>query len=882
MTTRRRTDGSNGSEPGGKRAPRRTGPVAPDSAWGRLNAETPPWLPALLYAAVTVVLFREFIVSDLMLFGTDTISLGYVARDFYARAVRDLGVFPLWNPYILGGTPFVESLVGGDIFYPTTVLKFFMETHRALGWKLVIHVFLAGVFTYGWLRALDRSRIASTLGGLAYLLAPFLVTLVYPGHDGKLFVTALTPLLFWTVEESLSGARWWPFAAMAATVALVLLTPHFQMAYFLFGAVGLYALFRTVRRWRRTGQAGPAASRFGLFLLAAVLGASAAGAQLFPSFRYVTEHSRRTATTTRAADDRGLEYSSSWSLHPEEVASFVVPEFVGNDAGGADWTSGTYWGRNPFKLNHEYFGLVVLLLAPLAFFGGGGRSGAGGKERRWFFLGLGLLALLFALGRHTPVWRVFYEVLPGVSLFRAPSMVAFLTGFSAITLSAYGIDRLVGGRGEGAAPEHGPESAGSGGGSPGRAEGRALPIYLWSAAGGLLLLGLLASAGVLTGLWVDLLHGGGLGPRKSRALERATPFLERGFLLAALLAVGLAGVWHLRRLGSRAATIGCAGLLGLLLLADAWRVDAPFIQTEPPARFFAPAPTTEYLLERKEEEPPFRTLSLRSGGQDVRPALHGLELAAGHHPNDLARYRDLIGMEGSGAPVDLLQNLELARMLNVRYLVAPDRFRSAIGRDPVAAGGGEAVYRFPEALPRALLVGRAVIREGQEALAYLKGGAFRPASEAVLPAAPPVELPGEEVEGRVSWIERGLNRMRLEVETDRNALLVIAENWYPDWHARVDGVPVPLLRANHTLRAVPLEAGSHEVEIRYRSSLFVWSLRLSLGVWLLLVVSGGVSWIRARRVLSASGSPDATAGGGGGGRPGTEGKGRGRREAGER
>ena len=99
--------------------------------------------------------------------------------------------------------------------------------------------------------------------------------------------------------------------------------------------------------------------------------------------------------------------------------------------------TGTYWGRNAFKLNHEYVGVTVLVLAIFGLFG---------KRRRglrWFMAGLSVLWLLFALGTHTPIWRIFYEVVPGISLFRVPSLSAFLVSFGVTTLLALGVDDLV-------------------------------------------------------------------------------------------------------------------------------------------------------------------------------------------------------------------------------------------------------------------------------------------------------------------------------------------------------------------------------------------------------------------------------------------------------
>ena len=178
-------------------------------------------------------------------------------------------------------------------------------------------------------------------------------------------------------------------------------------------------------------------TRFVIFVGAALLGAGVAAVQFIPAVSYVVEHSRRTATTTDASAEESRAYGSSFSLHPEEVVALAVPEFVGVSSANAEWARGTYWGRNGFKGNHEYVGLVVLLLAGVSFFGGAQRS------LRLFLAALGGVALLFGLGSHTPVWRIFYEIVPGVDLFRSPSLAIFLFGFSVVTLMAFGVERLL-------------------------------------------------------------------------------------------------------------------------------------------------------------------------------------------------------------------------------------------------------------------------------------------------------------------------------------------------------------------------------------------------------------------------------------------------------
>lgn len=810
----------------------------------------PAWIPPVLFGVLTLVLFREFIVSGDMLFGSDTEAMGYMARLFFAEELA-AGNFPGWNPLLLGGTPFLASLAGGDSLYPPSVLLLLiMEPYRALGWKLVLHVFLAGLGMYGFVRALGGSRAGSTVAGAAYLVSPFLVTLVWPGHDGKLFITALAPFLFWAVESWFRHGRGTAWAGIGIIVALVTLTTHFQMAYFLFGATGVFAIALAVAQARGGGGKGDlrdstemsapptrrVAQRFGLFLVASVVGVAAAGVQFLPAFDYINEYSRRTATTTQADPAENRLYAQSWSLHPEEAVGLVIPEFVGSNTNGAEWTSGTYWGRNAFKLNHEYLGLAAVLLALLAF-GGGTR-----RLERWTLAGIGIFALLYALGPHTPVWGVAYALLPGIDLFRAPSMAIFLTGLAACALAGLGVDQVL-------AWVQSPETDGAKKGQR----------TAWIAAGVLALLFLLAASGALVSAWTGTLYPE-LAGAKADALSRAEPFLVRGALIAALIGAALAGIVTLGRRGVLPASAVVAALV-VLVSVDGLRISDAFIETTDPARLTAPDPNIQALERLQASEAPFRILDMNQGGQSVRPALFDLELASGHHPNDLARYRELTGMVGSGAPVNLLQSANAQQILNIRYLIWPvQSLGMPQGVEPVSAtqlNDGqiyEAVFEVPT-LPRARLVAQAEVVPEESAVARLLDPAFDVATTVTVTEPLAMELGGGVPQGDVEWILRTTDHQELRVETDRNSLLVVADNFFPDWHVTVDGAEAPLLRVNHTLRGIPLRAGAHEVTLTFRSSKVRQGLLLS-GVGLLLLggVAGG-SMARRR-----SGTPEAGAG----------------------
>ncbi len=859
------------SDAGGGRARGGGGGATPSRAGARRSEaskagpdtfDVPTWLPPTVFAALTVFLFRDFIFSDRMLVGNDTLAMGYVVRHLYAEALSTLGHIPGWAPHILGGTPFLEALSAGDSLYPPSLLLLtLLEPYRALGWKLVLHVFLAGIFFFGWVRAIGGSKAAALLGGTAYMLAPFLIGFVQPGHDGKIFVTALAPLLFWATERHFRKPGLTSVSAIGLVVAVVIYTTHFQMAYFLFGGVGLYAIFRSIQiaRGKGPGMAGgtgggdaerdrtppvtgiptrAASARFALFLAASILGATGAGWQLFPAADYVTEYSRRIQTTREAAGQAGRAWSSSFSMNPEEAMSLIVPEFAGNQAGGATWATNTYWGRNGLKDNHEYAGLIVLLLAAVSF------AGAARRSLRFFFTGLGLLGLGFALGAHTPVWGFFYQVVPGIRLFRAPGMVVYLFGFSAITLASLGVDRILQAR------RDGDEAA----------LGRIQRI-LWIGTGVVGAIALLATSGMLTAMWTTVVYPS-IGEYQRQVLQSHVPNIVRGASLALVLAAATAGlVWAFTkdRIPAKAALAG----LVLLVVVDEARIDQPFIQTMDFHQWSAADPNIEAILAQEAGGDPYRLWSLARASQDVRPAMHGIELAAGHHPNDLSRYRELIGMIGSGDPANLY-NANVRRILNVRYILWPDNERGPAPQGPIVSrtqlAGGQPYQTVlaDSGLPRARLVGAAVVKTDAEAVPYILSEAHDPEREAVLATESPIGLGGGPVQGSVRWLERSADRHRLEVQSDQPALLIVADNWFPAWRATVDGADADVLRAYHTLRAVPVPAGTSTIEMWYQSDLLDRSFLLSLLVMTGLIVAGGAGlWRERSGTAPAAATPPA-------------------------
>src|SRR5689334_6796907 len=97
------------------------------------NQSRQDWVPrfagawaALVFALCTLVLgFPALGGGFLVNPASDQFKAGYAFREFAAASLKAGHGFPLWNPYLFGGLPYVAAM-HGDIFYPTFLLRMIM------------------------------------------------------------------------------------------------------------------------------------------------------------------------------------------------------------------------------------------------------------------------------------------------------------------------------------------------------------------------------------------------------------------------------------------------------------------------------------------------------------------------------------------------------------------------------------------------------------------------------------------------------------------------------------------------------------------------------------------------------------------------------------
>jgi hypothetical protein len=110
-----------------------------------------------------------------------------------------------------------------------------------------------------------------------------------------------------------------------------------------------------------------------------------------------------------------------------------------------------------------------------------------------------------------------------------------------------------------------------------------------------------------------------------------------------------------------------------------------------------------------------------------------------------------------------------------------------------------------------------VASDDEAALRQMLDPAFDPSRTVVLAEGDAVGAPASTAPEAVRIERIGADRVRLDASLSGAGFVVLADAWTPGWTARVDGQEARVLRANVAFRAVPVSAGRHTVELRYRA-----------------------------------------------------------------
>ena len=813
------------------------------SAWGRLSPLAQHAICLSFLLIVAVGFFAAVTFGGKTLVGGDTVQWRGMAQAMIEYE-EQTGREALWAPNAFGGMP------GYMIDYPTATL----QVDSLLGWLRQLGVWPAAHFfalllgTYCLVFYLIRDALAATLAAVGFGLTTYLPIILLAGHNSKFIALAFAP---WLLLAYAYAVRRPPDATwrrtllggllFAVALAVNLRAGHVQITYYVTFAIGVAWIVEGVRAVRE-GQGRAFALSTAALALGSVL------ALLMVAQPYLIQAEYKAFTIRAAGESGGLgwEYAMRWSQGWGELVTLLIPGAYGG--GGS-----TYWGAKPFTAGPHYVGAVVLVLAGLALYG----------VRRRLVWGLGIAAglmVLFSLGEYIAVLnRPMFAYFPLFNAFRVPETWLAAVALVLAVLAGFGSYYV-------ARREVTPESE--------EAKTRAVYVAL-GVTGGLLLILLVAHGALFSFEKPDELAQ----IRQAAAAQgvaandpRVTSYFaevkaERTDLFAGdamralmfLLAAGALLVLQRRR--KIPAWALQAGLL-LLVLIDLWQVGRRYFNPDDPAlrdRSTVAAQLPEYGFDRFIQARVevaggpgrFRTLPLALNAFNDGRTPYFYESVGGYHGAKLALFQDYVDHILTNPDGSINENgLDL---LSTRYVIArqPSPGLNQVFRDEQT---GLLVLENPDALPRAFFVGQTeVIDEREAVFERLRDPSFDPRQTAILPEPLPDGFDIAPLDSastaEVELARYSPREIVWQVETDRPRLLVASEVYYPaGWHATIGEEPVPILRADHLLRAIPVPAGSHIVTMRFdppRHTLGLLISRLSTALtYLGTLLIAGLLWYR--------------------------------------
>jgi hypothetical protein len=666
----------------------------------------------------------------------------------------------LWNPYQSFGEPFFANPAMG-LLYPPHLLFLVLEPNAAVHAVLIINMVIGATGMFFLVRELGLSWVAALGGALVFELGSPMTELtnwsaMHSGPWGWL------PWALLLCERLLKAPTRRRVVALAVVLALELLPGWVLITALTYQLVILRVGWELItgphpRPWRAAAA----------IAAALVLAPCLAAIQLVPA----AELSRE---SFRAAVESG--------------------DFLRNAAFPSGLLEAMRRRRSPVP-----FMVGPLLVAGLALLAPTNRRLAA------FYLLVGVLYTILALGVRTPLFGLYVQLPPGAITLKYPHRLLFISGLCLAMLTAYGVDAVL---------RRGTTTNAR---WPGAIIGIALAAGLYAfAPGGLRWAEAVAVVGIAAAVfaastWTGVARWAACAIVGVVALNLVLVSVRHGGRLLSTVH----GYW--RYAASFAAIDPPIGAQDRVALTPSSLSDLSLVQKTATLLRLPDVFDYEALLGRRHID--YVTLMWPGGYFKTIEDLNAPTVTAGvrHRMFDLAAIRYVITTP--------------ALPLDEAGLEMPAR---AVGDPPLL------VYRNDTALPRARYVPRIdVVGDPNRLLSRL---AFESddLAEIALVEEPMASgftgLNDAAAGGSAHFVRDDPEHAVIDVDAPARGFLVLADQYYPGWRATVNGADVPIYRANYMFRLVEVPAGSSRVEFLYRPRSVALGAVISAAAFIVLVV----------------------------------------------
>ena len=777
----------------------------------------------VLFAAISFAYFFVPVSQGKILYRHDSSAgkgMGHEMTEYRERT----GEQTRWTNSVFGGMPTYQM---APSYGSTDGLKSIVSMYHLWLPDYVWYIFAYLLGFYIMLRAFDFRRSLAVLGSVIWAFSSYFLIIIAAGHLWKVFALAYLPPMIGGIVLAYRGKYLWGLIVTALFTAFEISANHVQMTYYYMFIIFFLVLGFLVDAIRQK-RISHFLKASGVCLAAAIIGVAMNISNLYHTWEYQKESMRGKSELVKKNSanqtDSGLErdYITAWSYGIGETWTLLIP----NAKGGASVPMiqnkivqekgdpmyefvyqqlGQYWGEQPGTSGPVYVGAFVMMLFILSLFIVKGTV-------KWSLLAATILSVLLSWGHNfMPFTDFFIDYMPMYSKFRTVASILVIAEFTIPLLAMLALKRIVD--------------------EPELLTRKIKYVYISFA----LTAGIAAVFALGGGAFFDFISTSERQALSQFPADQLNPLLDN--LKSLREQIFAADCWRtffiivigtLLLLFYKAGKLKAEYMVGcvcVLCLIDMWQVDKRYLNDSmfvPKSERDAPIEMTETDRQiLKDKSPDYRVLNFSSNTFNENETSYFHKSIGGYHAAKLRRYQEVIEARispemnaamkaiaeaaGDMSAVDGNKLFPVINMLNTKYFIMP------------LQGGANAPLPNPYAYGNAWFVDKvSYVNNANEELSALGTTDLR--HTAVVDKAFSDVLGQSKANDSTAMVRLEKyepNKLEYSVSSKNGGVVVFSEIYYPGWNATVDGVEVPVGRANYILRAISVKPGSHKVVLDF-------------------------------------------------------------------
>ncbi len=783
-----------------------------------LTRFTPHLVAVILFIIISFIYFKP-VLEGKQLLGHDSENWICMAKETVDYNATHPDV-TLWTNSMFGGMPTYQISMNQPynlIKYVEDVIHWFPNTvYNLILYLIGFYILLLAFRVNPWL---------SIVGAIAFSFASYNFIIIAAGHTSKAITIAYMAPLIGSVFLTFRDKKWIGGLLTAFFLSLAIRANHVQILYYTLIILLFLGVVEFIYSLKEK-QLNPFFKTVGILFVGVIIAIGMNATTLLTTYEYGKYTMRGNSdglTSDSQNSQHGLnkDYITQWSYGIDETMTILIPDFKGGASGGYLSTDSEtakklsslgapdvnrimsenqfplYWGTQPGTSGPVYFGAIVCFLFVLGLF-------LVDKRIKWWLLPMIVLTLMLSWGKNF-MWLtdLFINYVPLYNKFRTVSMTLVATGFGVTLIALLGLKEFF---------------------DPKYDKQKLLRPLLISAGivGGIALI-----FAVIPSLAGNFVGAGDVQYSGNNAFLKETLPLDREDLLRSdafrslvfvLLSAGV--LWlYAKNIFKRNITWT---LLGILILFDLVPVDKRYLNDQNFERkrtydnLLVPSTADNYILRDKSQ---FRVLDATVDiFQDAKPSYFHKNIG-GYHAAKLRRYQELINMQltkeigqlfgafGRSKTFDqiapTLDSLGVLNMLNMKYVIYNKDSAPLV--NPYANGNVWFIHQIR------------IASNANEEMRLV--GEINTKTEMVVDQSFASELPSKltpDSSAHIQLINYEPNHLIYNFNSKSDQVAVFSEIYYGSgWNAYINGQKVPYVRADYLLRAMPLKAGSYQIDFKF-------------------------------------------------------------------